>query len=105
MCPTVPRLTCKLGPAPAGCFCQLTEQIIATTRHFTEHRFDFLGSGWVRVFHNMRSRRIEGYLYVMGDSVLLDSEGNWLACWINRANLSQAQKIWKLVDLDYSYID
>lgn len=73
--------------------------------YLLNHYFDLLGSGWVRVFHGMKCRGLEGYRYDMGETVQVDAEGRWLKGRINRSNLTEAQRIWKLVDPEYKPID
>jgi len=75
------------------------------TRHYLSHRFDLLGSGWVRIYHGMRCRGLEGYHFDMGSTVKMDREGYWLKGRINPANLEQSQRIWGLVDAEYCPID
>ena len=73
------------------------ETIAGVTKHFLDHRFDLLGSGWVRVFHGMRCRGLEGNRYDMGGPIEVDSEGKWLEGRINPANLKESQRIWQLI--------
>ena len=73
------------------------ETISGVTKHYLDHRFDLLGSGWVKVKHGMRCRGLEGYRYDMGKPIKADSEGKWLEGRINPANLSESQRIWKLI--------
>lgn len=75
------------------------------TYHYIAHRFDLLGSGWVQLKHGMYCRGLEGYRYEMGSSIDLDSKGRWLESRINSANLAESQRIWHLVDEDYTPID
>jgi len=73
------------------------ETIAGVTKHYLDHRFDLLGSGWVQVKHGMRCRGLEGYRYDMGNSIQADSEGKWLEGRINSANLEESKRIWKLI--------
>ncbi len=75
------------------------------TRHYLSHRFDLLGSGWVRVYHGMQCRGLEGYRFDMGSMVTADREGHWLRGRINTANLDESQRIWRLIDAGYCPID
>ena len=77
----------------------------SVTSYYLNHRFDLLGSGWVQVKHGMYCRGLEGYRYEMGSSIDLDSKGRWLESRINSANLAESQRIWHLVDEDYTPID
>jgi hypothetical protein len=81
------------------------EQIASVSRHYLAHRFDLLGSGWVRVRHGMRCRGVESVRYDMGQAVLADREGRWLEGRLNPANRSLAQRFWRLVDEDYVPVD
>jgi len=75
------------------------------TDYYLEHRFDLLGSGWVKVHHGMNCQGLETYRYDMGIKLLADPQGNWLAGRINRANLATSQKIWRMVDAEYTPVD
>jgi len=77
----------------------------AIARHFVEHRFDLLGSGWTPVYHGMKCRGLEGYRFEMGGSVQVDPEGQWLEGRITPSNLIESQRIWQLIDSDYTPID
>jgi len=81
------------------------ETIEGLTRHYLEHRFDLLGSGWVQVKHGMHCRGLEGYCYETSLCVEADREGRWLQGRINASNLRESQRIWRLVDHGYSPID
>lgn len=82
-----------------------SNQLAAVTSHYLTHHFDLLGSGWVQVKHGMYCRGLEGYRYEMGSPVQVDSEGHWLKGRINSANLAESQRIWRLVDREYTPID
>ena len=71
--------------------------ISGITKHYLDHRFDLLGSGWVQVRHGMHCRGLEGYRFDMGDPIQADPEGKWLEGRINPANLEESQRIWKLI--------
>ncbi|MDC0309234.1 heparinase II/III family protein [bacterium] len=74
-------------------------------RHYLDHRFDLLGSGWVQVRYGMHCRGMAGYRYDMGEQVVPDSRGDWLAGRLNPSNLKTAQRIWQRVDRDCQLID
>ncbi len=76
-----------------------------TSDHFLDHRFDLLGSGWVRVRHGMPCRGLSGQRYESGPQVRADRDGHWLRGRINSANLERARQTWHLVDADYTPID
>ncbi|MEW6350139.1 MAG: heparinase II/III family protein [Thermodesulfobacteriota bacterium] len=73
--------------------------------HWLDHRFDLLGSGWVRVVHGMKCGGLEGYRYHESEPPSIDSDGRWLENRINRGNLPETQRIWRLLDRDYVPMD
>jgi hypothetical protein len=73
--------------------------------NYLHHRFDLLGSGWQVVRHGMACPGVEGHRYDSGPPVQADPDGAWLRGRINPANLSEAQRIWRLVDPGYVPID
>ncbi|MEX2113681.1 MAG: heparinase II/III family protein [Pirellulales bacterium] len=76
-----------------------------TSDHFLNHRFDLLGSGWVRVRHGMHCRGLSGQRYESGPPVHPSRDGRWLHGRINSANLDGARQAWRLVDPEYVPID
>lgn len=70
-----------------------------------EHRFNLLGSGWLTVAHGMPCSGIHGVLYPGSRQIKVDCHGAWLAGRINRANLAEAQSVWRLVEDGYVPID
>lgn len=81
------------------------EHIGTLAELYRGHRFDLLGSGWVRVEHGMRCAGVEGHVYPPGDSVDADGEGEWLRGRIDPGNLEEARRIWRMVDAGYHPID
>ena len=77
----------------------------AVSKHYLNHRFDLLGSGWTQVSYGMRCRGMEEYRYNKTNDVLPDASGNWLKNRLNQANLPTAQKIWQRVNGNYTPID
>ncbi len=75
------------------------------TDYYLEHRFDLLGSGWVNVYYGMYCQGLEGHRYGIGKVLKADHQGKWLAERINNANLSNSQKIWRMIDREYTPID
>ena len=71
--------------------------LFSVTGYYLDHRFNLLGSGWVRVRHKMPCAGLENLRYEMGIGTDIDSEGRWLRKWINKANLPESQRIWKLI--------
>lgn len=108
----IPAAYCPTGslyryfhPVPLEQLRSHADQILPLAQHYLEHRFDLLGSGWVQIKYGMHCRGLEGYRYPMGSPVESDNQGNWLSDQINRANLSESQRIWRLVTPDYTPID
>ena len=80
-------------------------EVMGLSDQYLAHRFDLLGSGWVRVVHGMSCRGLEGHRFDMGVPVTPDREGRWLAGRVSPANLETAQQLWRLVDEGYDPID
>lgn len=70
-----------------------------------QHEFELLGSGRVVVAHGIHCRGLLGHAYEPTVQAAPDQDGKWLSGRINRANLKNAQWIWKLVDKGYVPID
>jgi hypothetical protein len=99
------KLYSYFRPVPMALLISQAIQIAELTNHYLAHRFNLLGSGWIQINHGMHCRGLEGYQYNMGSQVQVDNNGNWLKGRINSANLTEAQRIWRLVDEDYVPID
>lgn len=80
-------------------------EVMGLSDQYLAHRFDLLGSGWVRVVHGMSCRGLEGRRFDMGMSVTPDREGKWLAGRVSKSNLKTAQRLWRLVDERYEPVD
>ena len=83
----------------------LAERIRALARLSLEHRFDLLGSGWVRIEHGLSCRGLEGRRFPAQPPVAADQAGRWLKGRVNRANLAEARSIWSLVQGPYQPLD
>ena len=94
-----------LKPLPPQLLWAHKSRLAGLASNYLKHRFDLLGSGWVQVRHGMNCRGVEGYRYADGAPVEADKEGLWLAGRINRANLEQSQRIWRLITPGYNPID
>ena len=71
---------------------------------YIAHRFDLLGSGWVRVGYNDKCLGVEGHIYDMNVTIeTFDGEGNWLSNILRKNDLKQSQQIWQLIN-DHSYL-
>jgi len=69
------------------------------------HAFDLLGSGSIIVAHGLHCRGFEGTRYPSSGPVHADPAGHWLSGRINRTNLKESQRIWRLVGEGYTPID
>ena len=87
-----------LEPIPAQLLQAHQTRLQALTVNYLAHRFDLLGSGWVQVRHGMRCSGMEGFRYEGGVAANADKEGRWLEGRINRSNLAESQRIWRLID-------
>jgi hypothetical protein len=81
------------------------ERISALGNHYLSHRFDLLGSGWLQIKHGVRCQGLQEFHYPMGLTIRVDSEGLWLKDKINQPNLSESQRIWRLLPVGYTPID
>lgn len=69
--------------------------------NYIAHKFDLLGSGWVRNHYGMQALGVEGHVYAMQPQGGFD-----LKKLINAENLKESQEIWALIDQpDYQPID
>jgi len=92
-------------PVPLECLKPHATIISDLTEHFLQHEFDLLGSGWIRIQYGMECAGVEGNRYGPYASIEVDARGGWLAERINRANVAEAQRLWRLVDPAYQPID
>lgn len=92
-------------PLPIESLRPFSQHLSNITDYCLAHRFDLLGSGWVRVKHGMRCAGVEDYRYSPLPAPKIDTEGKWLKGRINRTNLPESRRIWQLVSPDYAPID
>lgn len=92
-------------PLPRQLLTAHQSRLAGLSSNYLAHRFDLLGSGWVQVRHGMNCRGLEGFCYEDDAAVNTDREGRWLEGRINRANLAQSQRIWRLIGPGYMLID
>jgi hypothetical protein len=69
------------------------------------HRFDLLGSGWVQVRHGMACSGLEGIVFAPAAPVVADADGEWLRPLVGSSNLQESQRLWRMIDRDYTPID
>gem|GEM_PF-218591 len=93
-------------PLPLDTLRPRAAELAEVCGHFVGHRFDLLGSGWVQVRHGMGVAGVEGHRYDPGPEVRADVEGRWLEGRINRSNLAESRRVWRLLaDPGYRPID
>jgi SAM-dependent methyltransferase len=73
--------------------------------HYLAHRFDLLGSGWTLVAHGKSCRGVHGISFPAGLELQADPDGAWLAGRINRSNLAESRRLWRMVSPGYRPID
>jgi hypothetical protein len=103
--PCGPGLLSYLSPLPRQLLAVHESRFCAIAGQYLAHRFDLLGSGWSRVRHGIECCGVEGFRYPGGAAVDADREGRWLAGRINRPNLAESQRIWRMIDPGYVPID
>lgn len=69
------------------------------SRYYLEHRFDLLGSGWVKVERGMACRGLDGCRYQSDSSSNPDDD------YLNHPNFKECKRIRKLIKGDYKPID
>ncbi|MBI1318948.1 MAG: heparinase [Candidatus Hydrogenedens sp.] len=94
-----------IGELPVAAVTANRGWILPLARLALDHRFDLLGSGWVEVVHGMACTGVEGHRYPAAPAVAADPEGVWLKGRINRANLAESRRLWRLVDPGYRPLD
>ncbi len=83
-----------------------TNVAVYLSQMYCEHRFDLLGSGWVRQRYDSRPLGLEGYKYDMNVQIKdFDTEGIWLNEILLPAHLEYSRKIWQEVSDGYIPID
>ncbi|MCC6975516.1 MAG: hypothetical protein IT322_16035, partial [Anaerolineae bacterium] len=93
------------APLPVQTLQPFHEHLRNVCNHYLAHRFDLLGSGWVQVKHGMHCAGVEGCCYETPPTPQIDTDGRWLKGRINKANLSESQRIWRLISPTYIPID
>jgi hypothetical protein len=79
------------------------DTIISTANLTIEHKFNLLGSGWVKVFHGTETKGIEGLNYQA--NFRFTNWKEWLAERIPNQNLGESYRISQLISPDYTPID
>jgi len=81
------------------------EEMRIAARHWCEHRFDLLGSGWVQVAHGVATSGVEGNRYQATGLHAPDIDGEWLLDCTNPANTARSREVWRLIEQPYRAID
>lgn len=92
-------------PIPTHLIASHKTWIESTAALYAGHRFDLLGSGWVRVAYGMECAGTEGICFASGPRVVADPQGDWLAGRIHPANLAESRRIWQLISPPYDPLD
>ncbi|MDB5534184.1 MAG: Heparinase family protein, partial [Hyphomicrobiales bacterium] len=70
------------------------------------HRFDLLGSGWVRPVYGFAAPGFLGHRYAPSGLRPPGRDGDTLGLVVNRSNVARASEIWRLIsNADYTPID
>ncbi|MFC4303465.1 heparinase II/III domain-containing protein [Cohnella boryungensis] len=73
---------------------------------YMDHRYDLLGSGWVRVDYSVHPVGVEGYIYDMSPHLnQFDASGGWLEKLLLPNRWETSKKIWSHVSKGYVPID
>ena len=83
----------------------LSDAFEYAVKHFINHKFDLLGSGWVQVRHGLIPNGIEKTTFPTYNQVKADQNGNWLENYINPSNVSKSTDIWNNIKIPYTPID
>lgn len=73
-------------------------------RMYQAHRFDLLGSGWLRNSFMDQAPGFEGFRY-HSIELQTDAEGLFLQSIMRKQNVPSARRIWKLISKGYEAID
>lgn len=69
------------------------------------HKFDLLGSGWVKLHYGMTCSGFEDYVYDPLPQPDIDPAGEWLKSRLKKQHLKSAQQIWSSIEEGYQPID
>lgn len=65
---------------------------------YFEHRFDLLGSSWVKNSYDSMPLGLEGYIYSMNLGIReFDCEGMWLKDCVGTENIVESQRVWRMI--------
>ena len=74
---------------------------------YISHRFDLLGSGWVKNHYNLEPLGVEGFKYNSNVKITnFDKTGDWIEKIVLTPHVKSSKNIWELIDSDeYEPID
>ncbi|MBN1182925.1 MAG: alginate lyase family protein [Bacteroidales bacterium] len=73
---------------------------------YMDHRYDLLGSGWIRNNHSSEVPGLDGIKFDMNlKDLVFDEKGGWLEKILNKNHTEKSKKIWTLISQDYIPID
>jgi len=75
----------------------LVDTLRTLSGHYLEHRFDLLGSGWVRPAYRFEAPGFLGRRYAPGGPAAPGKAGAGLEAVVNRSNVPRASEIWSLI--------
>lgn len=93
-----------LGAPPAELIEQACPWLLAVSRRFLDHRFDWLSLGWHSVGYDAIPPGLSGIRYLFTPPVP-DRDGAWLADQVSAPNLVEAQRLWRCIGPNYQPID
>ncbi|MCX6121342.1 MAG: heparinase II/III family protein [Ignavibacteriales bacterium] len=73
---------------------------------YSKHKFDLLGSGWVKNSYTSQAAGLEGYRYEMNVPIDdFDPSGAWLSKILLQPHVDSGKKIWNYIEGTYEPID
>ncbi len=76
------------------------------TTMYLNHRFDLLGSGWVKNSYQSECLGVEGFKYEMNlNRFFFDVDGDWLRKILNKNHIEYSKKVWNMISSKYEPID
>lgn len=67
------------------------------SQRYLEHRFDLLGSGWVRYCHGDPCLSSSGMCFLDGKNYQPDENGVWITSLLRPAHTRYAVKVWRMI--------
>jgi hypothetical protein len=79
------------------------EDILTATKYYTNHYFDLLGSGWVRVSYGLKARGVEDHIFFTDDCPYHNETR--LQQKVTKSNLEESVNIYSNIKGNYIPID